>query len=409
MAENNWFIDLLNNAVSVLTPGGRNRITADVVADPGAAAAEAIFSTSALGRATGGPLASQTYGSLPRSTSSTADYQPNWTSQIAERGRVRGRQGLADMRAPEQQATGGGGGGPSISDIFAPLFEALDQQRRNAESRYTSNVGQIQNIYGQIIGARTSDIDSIEKAYERLQTAAASRGAATISGIQGREAARQSGNEAVIQSMGLGDVALPTSDVASDASAAAQDVAALNQANWAGMLGAMGATSQDIARADIAGYGYRQGEDIATLTGAKEDYLQNIANQEFELKFQEQQQKLAMQQAAAAAAAQAQQDALDTAARAQEQSYSNFLRYSDPLTQSLVTAAEMGVISPEQVARSSDAFNTFMGQVYTATPPSGMTQWNGASAASAFLTSPAAEGLTTMEKNIITQAIRSSF
>ena len=194
-----------------------------------------------------------------------------------------------DMPAEElpTEDNRGGGGGPSLSSVFAPLFDALDQQRRNAESRYSANAGQIQNIYGQIIGARTADIDDIEEAYSRLQQAAASRGESTLGKIQQREQQRQSRNQAMKQSMGISDIGGATDDVAAQAAGVAQDVEMLNQSNWAGMLDAMGATSQELARADVASFGYRQGEDIARLQAAKEDYLQNVADQEFQLKFEE--------------------------------------------------------------------------------------------------------------------------
>lgn len=303
----------------------------------------------------------------------------------------------------------GGGGGGGISDIFGPLFQALDQQRANAQSRYTANVGQIENIYGQLIGARSADINSIEKAYSRLQEAAATRGEGTISGMQGREATRQTQNQAVLQSMGVGDIGSATQDVASEASAAAQDVAALNQSNWAGMLDAMGATSQDIARADITSYGYRQGEDIAKLQGAKEDYLQNIADQEFELKFQQQQAKLAAQQAAAAAQAKAEQDAQYQAQKAQEQQFEltlDYLKNAPPLERALGEEAlyRGGLGSSGNV---ESAFNTWlsnasgnMGRMGTENP---------ASAFNSLVSEGYADQLSPQELSVLKKAILYTF
>ena len=330
-----------------------------------------------------------------------AGYGPEYASRANQ-----ATLGVTPPAAPTPPSGGGGGGG--ISDIFGPLFQALDQQRANAQSRYTANVGQIENIYGQLIGARSADIGSIEKAYSRLQEAAATRGEGTISGMQEREATRQTQNQAVLQSMGVGDIGSATQDVASEASAAAQDVAALNQSNWAGMLDAMGATSQDIARADITSYGYRQGEDIAKLQGAKEDYLQNIADQEFELKFQQQQAKLAAQQAAAAAQAQAERDAQYQAQKAEEAQLEQLLKYSDPLTQGLIALQGSGVLTPDQAAQTTDAYDTFMRNVFSEKPLSG-TSWNAAQAAAAFRTSSAAEGLNSWQKQLIEQAIKASF
>jgi len=342
-------------------------------------------------------------------------------SAAAEQGRTAARERVSGSRTTRQQqlfptqelptedGQGSGPTGPSVSSVFAPLFDALDQQRRNAESRYSANAGQIQNIYGQIIGARTADIGDIEEAYGRLQEAAASRGESTLGKMAQREQQRQTQNEAVLQSMGVGDIGSATDDVAAQAAQVAQDVEMMNQSNWSGMLDAMGATSQELARADVTSFGYRQGEDIAKLQAAKEDYLQNVADQEFQLKFEEQQAKLAAAQAAAAAQARAEQEAASAAAKAQEQQYDEFIKYADPLTQIITSSTAANALSPSEVGQVSDAYSQYMSQIFTAQPPSGMTQWNAASAAASFGTSPAAEGLSTLQKRLIEQAIRQSF
>jgi hypothetical protein len=175
------------------------------------------------------------------------------------------------------------------------------------------------------------------------------------------------------------------------------------------MLDAMGATSQELARADVTSFGYRQGEDIAKLQAAKEDYLQNVADQEFQLKFEEQQAKLAAAQAAAAAQARAEQEAASAAAKAQEQQYEDFIKYADPLTQIITSSTAANALSPSEVGQISDAYSQYMSQIFAAQPPSGMTQWNAASAAASFGTSPAAEGLSTLQRRLIEQAIRQSF
>jgi hypothetical protein len=253
--------------------------------------------------------------------------------------------------------------GPSVSSIFAPLFDALDQQRRNAESRYSANAGQIQNIYGQIIGARTADIGDIEEAYGRLQEAAASRGESTLGKMAQREQQRQTQNEAVLQSMGVGDIGSATDDVAAQAAQVAQDVEMMNQSNWSGMLDAMGATSQELARADVTSFGYRQGEDIAKLQAAKEDYLQNVADQEFQLKFEEQQAKLAAAQAAAAAQARAEQEAAKAAANAEEQQFETSLDYIKtlpPVERALGEEALYRGLSSADQSNVQSAYRTFL-------------------------------------------------
>jgi len=272
-------------------------------------------------------------------------------------------EGMRPPELPTEDQQQRGPAGPSISSVFAPLFDALDQQRRNAESRYSANAGQIQNIYGQIIGARSADIDDIQEAYSRLQEAAASRGESTLGKMAQREQQRQTQNEAVLQSMGVGDIGSATDDVAAQAAAVAQDVEMMNQSNWAGMLDVMGKTSEELARADITSYGYRQGEDIARLQAAKEDYLQNVADQEFQLKFEEQQAKLAAAQAAAAAQARAEQEAAAAAAKAQEQQFEMSLDYIQtlpPIERAIGEEALYRDLSSADQSNVQSAYRTFL-------------------------------------------------
>lgn len=364
-------------------------------------------------------------GSAPRPTpSSMPKVSPLSTSSAAERARTAARARTSAARTQRQSATfnrqaapapapmggGGGGGGADVNSLFAPLFQALEQQRKNADSRYAANSGQIQNIYGQLIGARTADITDIGTAYERLQQAAASRGATTLGAMQARETGRVSQNEAVLQSMGVGDIGTSRGDIASQSAAVAQDVERMNQSNWSGMLDAMGATSQEIARADVTSYGYAQAEDIAALQAAREDYLQNVANQEFDLKFQQQQARLQAQQAAAANAARvqaAQIKAAQDAQRAQSGAMGDFLRNSDPITRIIVTGTEAGVIDPASAGRLTQAYETYFANL--GEPPRGQMQWDANSAANAFVLSPAATRLSTTEKRLVQQAIRESF
>jgi len=314
-----------------------------------------------------------------------------------------------DGELPTEEQGGGGGGGPSVSSVFAPLFDALDQQRRNAESRYSANAGQIQNIYGQIIGARTADIGDIEEAYSRLQQAAASRGESTLGKIQQREQQRQARNQAMMQSMGISDIGGATDDVAAQAAKVAQDVEMMNQSNWAGMLDAMGATSQELARADIASYGYRQGEDIARLQAAKEDYLQNVAEQEFQLKFQEQQAKFEAAQAAAAAQARAEQDAAEAAAKAEEQQFEmslDYIKTLPPIQRALGEEALYRGLSPADQASAEAAYSTFLANEGTRLGRMGMT----AQEALAVINSPDYAGqLSEQAKYVLSKAILYTF
>lgn len=314
----------------------------------------------------------------------------------------------------EQQQQGGGGGGyasSGLNEVFAPLFKALDQQRNLANSRYAANAGQIKNIFGQLVGARTADIDTIDKAYQRLQEAAASRGADVLSGMESREAQRVSQNQAVLGSLGVGDLSTASGGPAAQAAQAAQDVEAMNQSNWAGLLSAMGATSQEIARSDITSYGYKQAEDIANLQAARENRLQDIETQKFGLQSQQAQAEWDYQQAqkaAAAAAAAAQAKAAAQAqAAAETQANKNlgyFLGNADPITQIVVTGMQSGFIDQTGAERIQDAYSQFVSNY---APQN--NQWNANTAASAFLTSPYAGGLSTTEKRLVESAIRASF
>jgi hypothetical protein len=308
---------------------------------------------------------------------------------------------------------GGGGGGSGLDKVFAPLFAALDQQRANANSRYTANSGQITNIYGQLIGARTDDVDSINTAYERLQTAAASRGADTLSGMADRETNRVSQNQAVLGSMGLGDLGTAGNDVASAGAQAAQDTEAANQSNWSGMLDAMNATSQDIARADATSFGYRQGEDIARLQGAKEDYLQGVDQQSFGLQQQQAQAEYEYkqsQQAAAASAAAAQrkadQDAINAANKMDQQNLEAYLDNADPFTRGAFLASRAGIVSEQGIANMRDAYDQFLAGLPA---PTLQQPYNKNLIAEDFGKSPYAEGLNKTERDLIKKAIRDTF
>ncbi len=362
------------------------------------------------------------------SPASMPKVSPLSPSASAERGRTAARARTAAAKttrqaqqfpkAPQVPTRQGGAptvpGAPDVSSLFAPLFQALEQQRRTANSRYGENVGQIQNIYGQLIGARKEDITDIEEAYKRLQTAAASRGEATLGAMQGREATRLSQNEAVLQSMGVGDIGTTAGDVAAQSAGVAQDVERLNQSNWAGMLDAMGATAQEIARADVTSFGYRQGEDIAALRAAREDYLANVADREFELKFQQQQAKLQAQQEAAANAARiqaaqirAQQEAAQQQARAEELQYertTGFLRSADPLSQALGAAALNGQINATQGENVIAAYNDWISKSSVAKN----TTTNRA-AALADLEKFIGASLSPQEKSVLRTAVSNTF
>jgi hypothetical protein len=340
MAEANWFRDIIAAEKQASSGPGNpsrtsKRYTAPSISNRTAAAdyvAPNRSSMRGMSRDTTPLPGSGSEFSRQRSMQPLGD-----TGEKARFGRIESQTASpTELQAPPKRSSGPGSRGSGLDKVFAPLFAALDQQRANANSRYTENSGQIKNIYGQLIGARTDDVDSINTAYERLQTAAAARGAETLSGMSDREDSRVSQNQAVLGSMGVGDLGTAGNDVASEGAQAAQNTEAANQSNYSGMLDMMNATSQDIARADATSFGYRQGEDIARLQGSKEDFLQGVDQQDFNLQSQqiqaEQEYQQAQQRAAMAAMAaqqKAKQDGQKQAGKDQQAQFEMGLDYLD--------------------------------------------------------------------------------
>ncbi len=226
--------------------------------------------------------------------------------------------------------------------------------------------------------------------------------------MQGRETTRLSQNEAVLQSMGVGDIGTTAGDIASQSAGVAQDVERMNQSNWAGMLDAMGATSQEIARADVTSYGYAQMEDVAALQAAREDYLANVANQEFELKFEEQQAKLQAQQAAAANAARVRAAQIEAASRAEQEQYErtqNYLKGTDALTSALGGAALNGLINEGQGQKIRQAYADYTNRSKAMSNPMA----NRATALAEFEKIMAGSNLTDVEKSVLRTAVSNTF
>jgi len=371
----------------------------------------------------------QKYGLSPASTGESPEVAAAANKQAADLEALGGANALknsifselkkqTEMRLPAPTPTpvpeggGGGGGGTGVSSIFGPLFKALDQQRSNANSRYNANVTGITNIYGQLIGARNDDVTTIDAAYKRLQTAAASRGEADINAMSDRETSRLSNNNAVLQSMGVEDTGDISGGVAAEGSQAAINAETMNQSNYSGLLDGMSAASQDMARADAASFGFRQGEDIARLQGSREDFLQGVDNQEFGLKSQQAQAQQQAQQAAAANAA----SAAATAQRAQEAALANdqrslnaFLETADPMTQIIVRGTQSQMIDQQMAIRVQESYQGYLDNFDITVPPQGSMQWNSSSITQDFRLSPFAAQLSGVEKSLVEQAIRKTF
>lgn len=330
-----------------------------------------------------------------------------------------GRDGWDGKRGPGTVTTPGGGGGGGYgapagdptAAMFDPLFALLKKQREAADSRYAANKGEIENIFGQLSSARRSDVASTTAAYNALSSAAASRSNAVNTNIDAAEAARLSGNEAVLQSLGLGDVSSARlGDVASEQAATAKNVEGLNSANWQGLLGAMGANAQDIISQDVQSYGYQQARDIQDLQRNLQNYQQGLDTQEFqttakaaEAKFQYGENQKAAQASAAAAFANA-RNAADKFAAEQAQ---ELLKNADPLTRAIARGTQAGYpnFNPTKVEQ---AYFNWMSTRGTSPTSAGVTQWNKLSA-TADATKYAGGQLSEREMGALIEAIGSSF
>jgi hypothetical protein len=313
--------------------------------------------------------------------------------------------------------TPGGLGGPGApagdptAAIFDPLFALIEKQRAAANSRYAANKGEIENIFGQLTTARRSDVASTTAAYNALSSAAASRSTAVNANIDASEAARLSGNEAVLQSMGLGDVSSARlGDVASEQAASAKNVEGVNSANWQGLLSAMGANAQDVISQDVQSYGYQQGRDVQDLQRSLQNYQQGLDTQEFqttakaaEAKFQYGESQKAAQASAAAAFANA-KNAADKFAAEQAQ---ELLKNADPLTRAIARGTQAGYpnFNPTKVEQ---AYFNWMSTRGTSPTSAGLTQWNKV-AATADATKYAGGQLSEREMGALIEAIGSSF
>jgi hypothetical protein len=314
--------------------------------------------------------------------------------------RVEENRAAAAAAAQGTGGTGMGGGNP-INALFAPMFADLKRQRQLANKRYEANRQQVTNIYGQITGARSEDIESTETAFKRLVDAASTRSTAVNEGIDASEAARLQQNQAALQGMGLEGLSTSQGDIASQTAAQAQQTNTLNSANWENMLRAMGATAGQQVQADIAGYNYAMAEDLGRLRGAREEFAQELGQQRGELRSQRAQATFEYQQAqqAAAAAAQAaaqraKADKRDALARQEAEA----LKESGPVLRIVDAYQRRGVIpTPESAAKVINTVNEW----FTNVPiPPGQTKWS-ASSAKASLLSIAGPNLTAGEQSAI--------
>jgi len=283
---------------------------------------------------------------------------------------------------------GFGGGAPRenpIDALFAPMFESLDQRERLANQRYEANREQVTNIYGQITGARTADIATTGEAYKNLTDAASARSTAVNTSIDESEAARLRNNQAALESMGLGGLSTSQGDLASQGAAMAKGTNVLNAENWQGLLTAMGATSQDLARSDVTGFNYRMGEDLGQLRGARENFQENIGQERTGLLGQRAQASFdyqRAQQAAAASAAAAAQRALADAGDSFAKQQADALKGSGPVTQVIANRFSLNLLSAAEAANATNAINEWFANV---PPPAGAGKWNSSSAKSSIL------------------------
>jgi len=274
-----------------------------------------------------------------------------------------GRRVEENRAAAAARGTGGtGGGGNPINALFAPMFADLKRQRQLANKRYEANRQQVTNIYGQITGARSEDIESTETAFKRLVDAASTRSTAVNEGIDASEAARLQQNQAALQGMGLGELSTSQGDIASQAAAQAQQTNTLNSANWENMLRAMGATAGQQVQADIAGYNYAMAEDLGRLRGAREEFAQDLGQQRGQLKSQRAQAAFEYQQAqqrAAASAQAAQQRAAMQMATEADRQMAEALKASGPAMVTIDAYVKRGELTGAEGAAALDAITEF--------------------------------------------------
>jgi hypothetical protein len=306
-------------------------------------------------------------------------------------------------QTPQQPSAAGGAGGAAnpINALFAPMFQNLRQQRQMANQRYEANRNQVTNIYGQITSAREADIPALETAFKRLVDAASTRSTAVNTQIDTAEAARLAGNQAALQSMGLEGLSTSQGDVASQGAALAQQTNTLNAENWQNLLRASGVNAQGIAQADVDAYRFAGLEAQGQLRGAREEFMQDLGQQRFELQSKKAQATFEYQQAqqrAAAAAQAAKQrakaDARDFAAKQE----ADALKSSGPVMRIVDAYQRRGVLpTPESAAKVINTVNEWFTNVPV---PPGQSKWS-ASSAKASLLSIAGPNLTAGEQSAI--------
>lgn len=300
--------------------------------------------------------------------------------------------------APSGPGGMGGAAANPINALFAPLFQNLRQQKQMANKRYEANKNQVTNIYGQITTARGEDVGALETAFKRLVDAASTRSTAVNAQIDTAEAARLAGNQAALQSMGLEGLSTSQGDIASQGAALAQQTNTLNAENWQNLLRASGVNAQGIAQADVDAYRFAGLEAQGQLRGAREEFMQDLGQQRFELQAKKAQATFEYQQAqqrAAAAAAAAKQrakaDKLDALAKQEAEA----LKASGPVTQIVATRFRDGLLTETEAAKVTNSINEWFANV---APPTG--KWNAGSARNSIL-SLAGTSLNSNEQSAI--------
>jgi hypothetical protein len=294
--------------------------------------------------------------------------------------------------APSGVAGTAGPSAPAVNPIealFAPMFQSLAQREQTANQRYEANKEQVTNIYGQITGARAADIATTGEAFRRLSDAASARSSAVNTSIDESEAARLRNNQAALESMGLGALSTAQGDIASQGAAMAKNTNQLNAENWQGLLTAMGANAQDIARADVTGFNYRMGEDLGRLRGSREEFQQNLEQERTGLIGQQAQATFdfqrAQQNAAAAANAAAQRAAQDSA-DAQSKQFAEALKASGPMLYTVSQLTQAGALNAAQGANVMNIITEWSQNV----PSQGNQGWKASTAANSILTAAGA-------------------
>lgn len=305
---------------------------------------------------------------------------------------------LPKVTTPEdinESINGGGGGnaGSATGGIYSPLFAAINQQKKLVNSRYTANLGNITNLYGQITAARQQDINSTNALFTGLRSSAANRTQDINAEIGARENARMQEQQALLRSLGIEDQAVVLDDMAARQAANQQNLATATGANWEGFLAASQANAQGALQTDKNLGRLQRAQDIQNLRLNREGALGQLFQQEQQVRSQKAQAEVAIQQAQAAAASSLQQaivNAESQVERARIAAQADQFKAQGPIMGGIASAVQAGAIGAEEGPIISQVIADALGK----NKPSdfGSTKWTPGVLLQAIMSDPAYAG-----------------